>query len=442
MRGKIDAETIKIKPFAEKPGSIAAVKGVTGGRTKIPPPALALKFMEHAASRLLDCADLERVHAASYEETSELLCACWVTIATFTARRSIEIFDLKDDHEGEPGSAGGCLAGDDRSGWYLNIYIAKTLQANSWIPVPVIVVRAVELLRVISFDARKVSSSKYLFMRLASNGDVRRFHVTGSLDRFASAAGAIYEGSGKPPWHWAPHQFRRFFAIIYFYRFRGATLEVLSDYMRHFDIGMTRRYVTQDPDVAAILKDVRWGFTDDFALSITSGEQAISGAAGNRLKMMEKRLKMSWHDKIDVASPERLAANLAVVVERDGMFLTPMPWGTCTCPETAKATQKAACRAEGGSEPSELGADLSRARPSVCAGCPHSVMHTGDGSVVAQEIEHLRAVAKTPGCSETILGGLEAARLIHLEKVRDSDRYEVMVSDMSDSGPDAHSGAG
>jgi hypothetical protein len=73
---------------------------------------------------------------------------------------------------------------------------------------------------------------------------------------------------------------RRFFAVFYFYRFDGATIETLAHHPRHFNLEITRRYVTQDKEVASLWRDVEWGYMGDVARAIVAGERAVGGPMG------------------------------------------------------------------------------------------------------------------------------------------------------------------
>ncbi|WP_170849786.1 tyrosine-type recombinase/integrase [Tardiphaga sp. OK245] len=431
MRRKMDAETITFPPFPDVGANeMAKVRGKASSRTKTPPPEMALKLMEYAACKIRDYSDLDRIKSATASETREVLTACWIAVATFTARRFKEIYALEDDFVGGETPSGGCLHGSDASGWYLHIHIVKTLKEKAWLPVPLMVVRAVQILRVISADARETSGKgkKYLFMRSTLGGRAERFRPQSFLDSFANQAGALDEGSiaTTAPWHWTPHQFRRFFCVLYFYRWEGASIEVLSHFLRHFDIEMTRKYVEQDPDAASFFKDARWRFERHFSNTIASGERVVSGAAGDRLKLHAKRIKERLTATLSVVSPERVGARLKSFIQQEGMVLTPKPWVTCTCPKTAQAASTAACRLRGNSATGGEGPDFAHAEPTVCGGCPHAVFEQGKRKVLSEEIEHLTAVKERAGCLQTIFGELEAARLVQLEAVHESSFYRAV----------------
>jgi len=109
-------------------------------------------------------------------DISNLTTACWIIIAAFTARRADEILDLRE----------GCLLGDESTGWWLHVYINKTLQRKEWIPIPFLVVKAVETMSLISAKARLETKTDSLFQWKGSNGKVVRLDGTSRLDKFAS----------------------------------------------------------------------------------------------------------------------------------------------------------------------------------------------------------------------------------------------------------------
>jgi len=97
----------------------------------------------------------------------------------------------------------------------------------------------------LSAHARKQSGKRWLFeFRLPPYGWRRDHHLGPALRRFGKFVDVprLQDGS---EWTFAPHQFRRFFAIVYYHRFRYASLTALSAFLKHYDPDMTRRYVTE-----------------------------------------------------------------------------------------------------------------------------------------------------------------------------------------------------
>lgn len=410
MRRRIQGDSIEFKPFPRGAARIAASKGVGTARTPIPPPKLALHLFEHAARWIFDYAR-PKFDPQEQDDTLRMATACWIIIAAFTARRREEIDDLRD----------GCLQGDEKSGWWLQVYIAKTLQRNVWIPVPKLVVRAVEVMSAISATARQRSCTDHLFQWLDSNGKTTCFDVGEHLDEFAEQVRVPLHRSrdgSEIAWHWHAHQFRRFFAVLYFYRFEDATIEALSHHLRHFSLEMTRRYVTQDPEVAALWNDVEWGYTRDLARSIVAGERSISGAAGERLKKIAQRLIDMFRRKSLVASPERVGASLALIMDRRGMVLTPKPWVTCTCPRTRDAAAKAACRRGKALEAKAFGPDFAQAGPSVCCSCSHAIMERTKLPYVDAAVDRLKSSVVSPEQTGTMFGALAQMKVVELSDAR------------------------
>jgi integrase len=285
MRRHMEADAITFKPFAQGAAKVAVAKGVPAARTPIPPPRLALYLFEQSARWVFDRSDplsirlsqsrADHNDSSLHRDITLMATACWILIAAFSARRDREVDELE----------AGCLAGNDADGWWIETYIEKTLQRKDWIPVPSIVARAVATLLKISAPARELMGNRQIFQYVAQiGGKAVALDVGRHLDDFAAAVGVpLYEPRGKAPraWHWTPHQIRRFFAILYFHRYEGASLETLSHHLRHFNLEMTRRYVTQDKEVASLWLDIEWGYTGHVARSIVTGERAVGGAMGD-----------------------------------------------------------------------------------------------------------------------------------------------------------------
>lgn len=208
--------------------------------------------------------------------------------------------------------------------------------------------------------------------------------------------------------------------MFYFYRFEGATIEVLSHHLRHFDLEMTKRYITQDSEAAALWTDVEWGYTGHMARSIVAGERSVSGAMGERLMKTTRRLIKNLRQKIQVAPVNRLGASLAMLMQRKGLVLTPKPWVTCSCPRTHGAALKAACRRDAPLEANAVGPDFAAAGPTVCCNCQHAIGEGSRQSFVDEESAHLDAAMLSGARAGTFFGNLERARVAELSRVRDT----------------------
>jgi len=161
--------------------------------------------------------------------------ACAIVVATFTARRKQEISSLRC----------GCIEYDaDGEPWMLT-WIEKTLRDIDRIPIPTSVVKAVEILDRLSVRARKRNGTEWLFDRIGVINDTPVYTDLGrAIKRFADCIEVPPLPDGSE-WEFSPHQFRRFFSIVYYHRFHYASLTALSEFLRHYDPDMTRRYITE-----------------------------------------------------------------------------------------------------------------------------------------------------------------------------------------------------
>lgn len=225
MRRHLQAESVSFRPFALGAARVAAVKGSRSARTATAPPRLALHLLEQSAKWVIERDQTHQCNLADRRDVQNTATACWILIAAFSARRDEEINGLRNE----------CLRGDDVAGWWLDAFIEKTLQRREWIPIPALVAKAVQVLRYISASARLKTGTSELFQWEAPDGRVATIEVGRYLDDFSKLVGVptykARDGKGEP-WHWHPHQFRRFFAVLYFYRFDGASIEALSHHLR------------------------------------------------------------------------------------------------------------------------------------------------------------------------------------------------------------------
>lgn len=160
--------------------------------------------------------------------------ACFILIAAFSARRKTELESLR----------GGCIVRESGDPW-LMAWVGKSMREVDRIPVPECVARAVEHLEWLSEDARRATGEDWLFSfkKMTTGGMTVAIDVDRAMNDFAQFIGVPETIDGKVL-KLAPHQMRRAFAILYFYRFRMPSLSALSFFLRHYDPGMTARYLT------------------------------------------------------------------------------------------------------------------------------------------------------------------------------------------------------
>ncbi|GGF01020.1 hypothetical protein GCM10011611_03250 [Aliidongia dinghuensis] len=216
------------------------------------------------------------------EAVKLLMTACAIVIAGFSARRDGEIESLRR----------GCLIESRRGIYELSAYIEKTKRDLDLIPVPALVKSAITVLQKLSREARKFSGEPWLFQALKNEGEERpfiRFVPNDLLVRFAEINGLTPSEPGTT-WFLKMHMFRRAFAILYYHGNRFASLDALSQFLRHFDPEMTRIYVNEilPGQIARLREEIEARVQMAFAAQTDEDRNWLADAR-DRLKELQGR---------------------------------------------------------------------------------------------------------------------------------------------------------
>ena len=313
--------------------------------------------------------------------------ACFAVIAALSARRRGEIADL----------GAGCTYAVSDGGHWMRVYIEKTLQQDDAIPIPVAVHKAVRCMEAISADARKTTGRDSIWQFRATQGNKAiRLRPHGELNNLAR----YLDTGADTEWKFSAHQFRRFFAMLYFWRYEKGDVAAISHHLRHFDLEMTRRYVT-DSEFGRIWTDVEGEWRADFLRSVVEGARAIGGAAGGRIKQQIEKMRRRYRKDVDVVARERIVAKLFRLANRSDAACKLHVWGTiCVCPQRSSARFGKHAKCKGASD---TGPVFSQATEETCARCPFAV-HTERFKEAAEA-----ALASRAGLAK----GLSDGALIH-----------------------------
>jgi hypothetical protein len=162
---------------------------------------------------------------------------CAVILLAFTAGRESSIGDIRS----------GCIK------WvaglrYINLYIPKTLRRYEDLPTVALVEKAVAVLERLSATGRKKTGSDRLFQFDDLVGDrVKGVNFDNVYPNFFDLIAMPRDDNGAY-WKLSEHQFRRFFAIMYFYRYgkeNDSDYESLMYAFRHSDWTSMDRYLTE-----------------------------------------------------------------------------------------------------------------------------------------------------------------------------------------------------
>jgi hypothetical protein len=313
--------------------------------------------------------------------------ACAVVISAFTARRHEEVLTLRaagpnNDH---------CISRDENGLW-LEAFIEKSRQ--DWVKSPCneLVEKAVDILERWSRPARTSTGKPGMFqLRRILRLPIVRFYLGYSLNEFVDFLHLSPLADGKS-WRFTPHQFRRFFAIMYYWRYEYGNLAALSHQLFHSDPGMTLKYVTER-DIGAIFKEVGTEHTATLLMETAVGERNLSGPYGERFKTTAIKLYHRYKRLTKVVAPRMVSKVIERYVQRSSIRLKAMPWGYCTCGTRPHQVAKARCVSKI-SKLNSSGPDFSGSSPATCCDCPHHATDRVFEPFLLTQIEfHGRAAA-------------------------------------------------
>ena len=174
---------------------------------------------------------------------------------------------------------------------------------------------------------REESGSEFLLLRLPFHNSIRTDHIPCNelatqsmykvLDNFAKDAG--YE-DGKL----RPHMFRRFFAMMWAWRFETGDLHYLSKLLYHNGYEFTKAY-TEDEDVWAFMPEEIKQLTHDLFEKLLTGAKKIVGGFSRTIEHYIKLLQAN----VTIITPEQIETFALSLLERSEYIVMPAADGFC-----------------------------------------------------------------------------------------------------------------
>jgi integrase len=319
-------------------------------------------------------------HGGMTEVLRCFFASCFIVIAAFTARRRKEVTSCR--------AAGVdnqyCITSDEDGHW-IELWIEKTTRGWDKTPCPEIVVKAIELLRQLSESARNINGTPQLFQyKLWGRSKTASFRILKALRELTGRLDIPPLPDGST-WKFHPHQFRRFFAIMYIWRYEFGELSALSYQLRHYNLDITRRYLTE-PIHGKIFREVQSEHTVSILKEVAVGRRDAGGPFGERFKKLAGRIRAQMIASVHIFTEEKFASQIERLVLRSGKILKGFPWGYCTCGSSSRDLSQAKC-VQSDSGVALRGPDESKATLTTCATCPHHLTHEGFRPYLANQIE-------------------------------------------------------
>lgn len=263
-----------------------------------------------------------------------------VIIATYTARRDDEIDKLNID----------CIEVDSHGDHWLHCLINKNLNQMDRIPVPRAVARAVELLLRIRALGGKASRKLFDFVCPILKRPVK-FDIGAIFDKIRDYLRVPLLEDGTA-WHFAPHQFRKFFGVTYYWRWAFPDLTALTFQYRHFNLETTRAYIELKGAEALRMRDEKLAKAarqrdverkldfdssqKDFVAWVIKGVaegKRLAGAMGKRINEMVDSLIEAFSTEIDITVTEPDGGSFDQALQHliDSVSMTSHPEGHSIC---------------------------------------------------------------------------------------------------------------
>ena len=328
---------------------------------------------------------------------SFLATACSIVIAAFSARRAAEIVGLKV----------GCILRDESGNAWLRSFVHKTLQSDGTVPVPEIVAAAVSTLERLSARARKHSRKPFLFqynlpgldnvIGLGSSG-VPTFRISQWMREFGYFVDVPSLPDGSR-WTFRPHQFRRFFAVLYIWCYELSDFGALSYHLRHATFEHTRRYVS-DVELGAIINHADRERTAQVLSSVALGNREFFGLGGERIQHSVRRISARLAQHLQVVPARKINQRITRFIDRTKLELRALPWGYCASP--AAHGTRSQCT-------DDLGpADPTKANVATCAQCDRNIRDRIFTPYLVASLSRHRAIAADPASGSLLRQASEA----------------------------------
>ncbi|NRP10380.1 MULTISPECIES: hypothetical protein [unclassified Marinobacterium] len=297
--------------------------------------------------------------------------ACKVILLAFTAGREESIDCLE----------AGCIS-EDRGMKFIRMWIPKT--GLGWQKLPAVEIHrlAVETLERLSARRRARTGEKTLFK---FDSEELGFQDRGlnwqyNIPRLAQLCGIDVEGLTE---NLNEHQFRRFFAIMYFYRYEvDADFEALSYYLRHITYEMTAVYVSEK-EAGRILKQVQAEKVQRYARLAAANDSGIGGG-------FAEILREELANKLGVMDPSEIEdADLMFEDEEDAFLFDFTTNGDVCFGRTPRFKSRSKCKVT-----DEAGEDhiaLYKASDRLCGACPNQlcISQIKDNMITHQHEEYI-----------------------------------------------------
>jgi hypothetical protein len=276
------------------------------------------KVIKKAVAKLADEDGVKEFIDNSTFELSDLknlvksvVAASIIIMLAFTARRDTEIKRLKLDCLEECANENLLSFGETKNPDYLiSVYVAKTEKKYDTFPTNNLLIKAVESMKAIAELSQPHTGKTLLLqwfqMDSGRHGAIKNYAAL--ITFFAEKKGLTKDLSGQET-KYACHQFRRFFAILFYWRYGEKDIYALSSYLGHFSIEMTKLYIQELTGDGLFNEEERKWLAKTIGNAWYKG-QKLGGDVGKGINDKGKKLIASFKSRLKLIKPSRLETYL------------------------------------------------------------------------------------------------------------------------------------
>jgi integrase len=301
--------------------------------------------------------------------------ACITILLGFTGRRDTELKRLKIDCLTEAKEGLLSFGETSKSDELISVYVAKTEQKYDTFPTNDLIVKAVNIMRQIAELSSPETGKTLLFQWYQVGVGHKTIGAFASLIQgFAELTGNDKDESGRTI-KYACHQFRRFFAILFYWRYGAKDIYALSQYLGHFSLEMTKVYITEITGESMFNEEEKKWLAQRMASSWFKGAK-VGGAVGKSINATGKaviaklkaNMKMLRPNKVEQYLKTKLEEAAIDEVERQGLKVRFTSYGIVCFGASEGLRTKASC------VPQNERSEYQMPRPenasfSMCASC-------------------------------------------------------------------------
>jgi hypothetical protein len=187
-------------------------------------------------------------------------------------------------------------------------------------------------------DVRDKTNNKSLLLRLSTHNSVGEAHTESiplGLTSLYTLLDLFSKNMGFTDGTLRPHMFRRFFAMMWAWRFEVGNLHYLSKMLYHNGYEFTTAY-TEDQDVWTFMSDEMKSLTHAIFEDILTGEKQIVSGFSRTIERYKRIIQVN----VSIVNSQHISEFVEVLLQRNDYIIMPAADGFCFMTPSRASTAK------------------------------------------------------------------------------------------------------